>query len=356
MPWTKMCAQFEELGLTLLQARQTWDWVYRQGALSFEAMTNLPLAVRYRLEELYSLERLPTFQEHLSCDGTRKWVFSLPGGSDAPTQLSSIPSAHTASIETVFIPEEKRATVCLSSQVGCSLRCCFCRTGTRLFERNLTPHELVSQVLHVKDKFADWPQHSKTRYLTHIVMMGMGEPLLNYEAVKEALALLLDPHGLAFSRHRITVSTSGIVPVLASLARDCRVPLTLSLHAPSDTLRSQLMPVNDVYPLKELMRAVHAYPQMSKTKYVTIAYVLLKGVNDSQAEARALLSLLQGLPAKVNLLTFNAWKGAPFAPSSAGVCATFSRILTQGGIDCFRRRTRGRDILAACGQLRADTQ
>jgi 23S rRNA (adenine2503-C2)-methyltransferase len=299
---------------------------------------------------MYSLERLSVQQERVSNDGTRKWLFSLPNEANQCDSLAS-----EMSIETVCIPEERRITACLSSQVGCALQCHFCRTGTMPLQQNLTTHALVAQVLHIKDVFQDWPQYRKTRRLTHIVFMGMGEPLLNYAAVREALTLLMDPHGLAFSRHRITVSTSGIVPVLASLARDCRVPLALSLHAPSDVLRSQLMPINEVYPLKDLMQAVRLYPRQSGTVRVTMEYVLLKGVNDRPAEARELRALLRGLPVKVNLLTFNPWAGAPFDPSSEEATLAFAQILAQGGIDCFRRRARGQDILAACGQLRAGT-
>jgi 23S rRNA (adenine2503-C2)-methyltransferase len=305
-------------------------------------MTNLPLSVRHQLEERYSLARLPVLQELASRDGARKWLFSL-------SRL-----AHddvSPAIETVFIPDGKRATVCLSSQVGCPLQCRFCRTGTQHWERNLTPCEILAQVLSVKDSLKDWPKDGERRQLTNVVMMGMGEPLLNYEAVKEALVILTDQRGLAFSRHRITVSTSGIVPMLAPLAQDCGTLLAVSLHAPSDDLRSQLMPINNTYSLKELMEAIRAYPAMSKTRKVTIEYVLLGGVNDGPAEARALLTLLRNLPVKVNLLTFNAWQGAPFVPSSAKTRALFAQILTRGGIDCFRRRARGQDILAACGQL-----
>ncbi|MDR0407135.1 MAG: 23S rRNA (adenine(2503)-C(2))-methyltransferase RlmN [Holosporales bacterium] len=348
LPFAELMRYFKAYDLTAMQARQTWEWMYRHGVRYFKDMTNLSLSVRKQLEQVYSCERLPVQYNKTSTDGTQKWLFRLEN-----TENSADDTTFEA-IETVFIPEETRATICLSSQVGCALQCRFCRTGTQGYTRNLTLYEIVAQVLSVKDAIDDWPKDPLTHRLKNIVFMGMGEPLLNYEALKKVLEIFMDPHGLAFSRHRITVSTSGITPMLERLARECRVPLALSLHASSEALRSDLMPINEHYPLKDLMQAVRMYPALSGTDKVTIEYALLKGINDSPADARALLSLLRGIPAKVNLLTLNPWEGAPFTPSSPQIYATFSRILTQGGIDCFRRRSRGQDILAACGQLRAN--
>jgi 23S rRNA (adenine2503-C2)-methyltransferase len=340
LPWDKLRLLLAEEGLSSVQGRQVWEWIYRHGVHHFSAMTNLSLAVRQRLTARYSLARPPLQEELLSHDGTRKWLFRL---SSAPQET----------IETVLIPEKHHITLCLSSQVGCPLQCRFCRTGTQGFRRNLTPQEIVAQVFFAKDALKDWGSDFTQRRLTHIVLMGMGEPLLNAEAVREALKIFLDPYGGNFSRHKVTVSTVGILPELAPLS-SFRVPLTLSLHAPTEALRTSLMPINAQYSLKEIRQVLQTYPVMSQTAKVTVAYILLKDANDSPKEAHALRAFLQDLSVKVNLLSFNPWEGVPFATSSERASRAFAQILRQGGIDCFRRRSRGQDILAACGQLRSE--
>ena len=260
-------------------------------------------------------------------------------------------------VESVYIPEDDRGAVCLSSQVGCTMTCRFCYTGTQMLVRNLTAGEIVGQFMAARDSYGEWPSPTDdTRLLSNIVIMGMGEPLYNYDAVVKALTIAMDPEGIAMSRRRITLSTSGVVPMIERLGRDLEVNLAVSLHAVTDELRDMIMPVNKKYPLADLMRACREYPPASNARRITFAYVMLKGVNDSETDARALLTLVKGIPCKFNLIPFNPWPGSAFECSDAKTIARFASILNDAGYSAPVREARGRDILAACGQLKSESQ
>ncbi len=338
-------AALEPMAMPAYRARQIWNWIYHRGARNFEAMTDLPKDVRATLEAAYTIERPQVIAEQRSTDGTIKWLLSMSDGQQ---------------IEAVFIPEERRGTLCVSSQVGCTLTCRFCHTGTQPLVRNLGAHEILQQILHARDVLEEWPRPGEKNHhdrdLTNIVMMGMGEPLYNYQNVAHALKICMDENGLNISKRRITLSTSGVAPVIAQCGAELGVNLAISLHAPNDELRGGLMPINNKYPLAELLAACRAYPGTSENRRITFEYVMLDGVNDADAHARELAALLRGIPAKINLIPFNEWPGAAFTCSPPARVRAFAAILENEGYEAPVRKPRGRDILAACGQLRSESQ
>ncbi len=320
------------------RAKQIWSWMYRYGVCSFEQMTNLSKEAREKFASLFLINRPEIQKLQQSIDGTVKWLLRFPDGNE---------------VETVFIPDGERKTICVSSQVGCVLNCTFCHTGTQKLVRNLTAQEIVQQVLVVYDHFNVWSQDNNDRDLFNIVYMGMGEPLYNYDNVVAATKILMDDEGLAISRRKITLSTSGVVPKILACARDLKVNLALSLHAVNDALRNVLVPLNRKYNLKEVLDVCKQYQQLSGSRRITFEYVMLKGVNDSLAEARAMIKLLDGIPCIVNLIPFNPWKGTIYQRSDDEQIDKFSHILTKAGIYAPVRRSRGDDIYAACGQLKS---
>ena len=324
-----------------MRAQQIWRWVYFFGARSFDVMTDIGKDLRTQLEAHHNLDRPEVIERLVSADGTRKWL---------------IRSAPGVEFETVFIPDVARSgALCVSSQVGCTLTCTFCHTGTQKLVRNLTAAEIVAQVMIARDDLDEWPSTTDGRALTNIVFMGMGEPLYNLDEVAKAIDLISDGEGISIGRRRITVSTSGVVPQLEELGHRTGAMLAISLHATHDALRDVLVPLNKKYPLAELMAAIRAYPGLNNAKRVTFEYVMLKGVNDSPAEARALVKLLNGIPAKVNLIPFNPWPGTQYECSDWKTIHAFSDIVNRAGYSAPIRTPRGRDILAACGQLRSES-
>lgn len=340
-----------------MRVQQLWHWLYVRGAQAFEEMSNVSRDLRVRLAEHFTLARPEVVAEQVSADGTGKWLLRLPG-----EQAGERPHE----IECVYIPEADRATLCLSSQVGCTLTCTFCHTGTQRLVRNLTAGEIVGQVLAARDRLGDWPGRTPPagalvptdggRFVTNIVLMGMGEPLYNHEAVRDALLLIADPDGLCLSKRRITLSTSGVVPNIARMGAETGVMLAVSLHAVNDALRNELVPLNRKYPIAELLEACRNYPGLSNARRITFEYVMLKGVNDSLADARALVRLLKGIPAKINLIPFNPWPGTRYECSDWEQIEKFSEVIFNAGYASPVRTPRGRDILAACGQLKSETQ
>ncbi|MGC6472377.1 MAG: 23S rRNA (adenine(2503)-C(2))-methyltransferase RlmN [Parvibaculales bacterium] len=328
-----------------MRTGQIWSWLYAHGVDSFDAMTTLSKDLRETLAAHFSLARPETSQRQVSEDGTRKYLFRLADGHE---------------IETVYIPEMDRGTLCVSSQVGCTLNCSFCHTGTMKLVRNLTPGEIVGQLVAARDDLDDWtpdPQkNSDTRRVTNIVMMGMGEPLYNTGNVVPALNIMSDGDGLALSRRRITLSTSGVVPDMQRIGDETGVMLAISLHAVRDELRDELVPLNRKYPIAELLEACRAYPNASNAKRITFEYVMLNGVNDSDEDARELVRLLAGIPAKINLIPFNPWPGAPYECSDWERIEAFADIVNRAGYASPVRTPRGRDIMAACGQLKSDSE
>jgi 23S rRNA (adenine2503-C2)-methyltransferase len=321
-----------------MRTRQLWNWVYVHGQREFAAMTNLAKDFRTRMAETMTLARPEVVTEQISEDGTRKWLLRTAPGIE---------------FETVFIPEEDRGTLCVSSQVGCTLNCRFCHTGTQKLVRNLTPFEIVGQVMIARDSLNDWPSTAENRRITNVVMMGMGEPLYNFDNVKAALAIVADGDGLALSKRRITLSTAGVVPMIERAGNEIGSSLAVSLHAARDDIRDVIVPLNKKYPIAELMQACRTYPGVSNARRITFEYVMLKGVNDSLADARALVKLLSGIPAKINLIPFNAWPGAPYQCSDWGVIEKFAEVVNRAGYASPVRTPRGRDIMAACGQLKS---
>ena len=323
-----------------MRARQLWNWIYVHGARDFSRMSNLAREFRDHMTERLSLERPEIVTEQKSSDGTRKWLLRSGPGIE---------------YEAVFIPEPGRGTLCVSSQVGCTLNCRFCHTGTQNLVRNLTAEEIIGQVLVARDALGDWPSTGENRRLTNVVMMGMGEPLYNFDNVKAALAIVADGDGLALSRRRITLSTAGVVPMIARAGAEIGSALAISLHAVRDDVRDVLVPLNKKYPLAELIAAVRAYPGLSNARRVTFEYVMLKGVNDSLADARELVRLIRGIPAKINLIPFNPWPGAPYECSAWEQIEKFAEIVNRAGYASPVRTPRGRDIMAACGQLKSES-
>ena len=326
-----------------MRAQQIWSWIYHRGVQDFAAMTNISKDLREALDGAFAITRPEVVERHVSVDGTRKWLLRFADGNE---------------VETVFIPEEDRGTLCVSSQVGCTLTCRFCHTGTQRLVRNLTPAEIVGQVLIARDDLGEWPSPPDGRLLSNIVMMGMGEPLYNFDNVKKALKIVMDPEGISLSRRRITLSTSGVVPMMGRCGAEIGVNLAVSLHAVRDDIRTRIMPINNKYPLAELLAACRDYPGASNARRITFEYVMLKDVNDSDADARELVRLLRAydIPAKVNLIPFNPWPGCEFERSSDERIARFSEIVFSSGISAPVRTPRGEDILAACGQLKSESE
>ncbi len=324
-----------------MRASQLWRWVYHYGVTDFAAMTDISKELRAALPDHFTLARPRVTERQVSVDGTRKYLIELSPGVEC---------------ETVFIPGVGRSgALCVSSQVGCTLNCTFCHTGTQALVRNLTAAEIVQQVMIAKDDLGEWPSKLEDRQITNIVFMGMGEPLYNLDHVSDAVDVISDGEGIAIGRRRITVSTSGVVPKIEELGARTGTMLAISLHATNDPLRDELVPLNRKYPIAELMDAIRAYPDLSNAKRVTFEYVMLKGVNDSPAEAKALVRLLQGIPSKINLIPFNPWPGSPYECSDWATIERFADIVNKAGYASPIRTPRGRDILAACGQLRSES-
>ncbi|MBL8574693.1 MAG: 23S rRNA (adenine(2503)-C(2))-methyltransferase RlmN [Hyphomicrobiaceae bacterium] len=338
-----------------MRVQQLWHWLYLRGADHFDRMTNVAKEMRRALDTKYSIQRPEIVSEQISVDGTRKWLLRFPArGAGRPVE-----------IETVYIPEEGRGTLCVSSQVGCTLTCAFCHTGTQKLVRNLTSEEIVSQVLVARDRLGDYPGTPAAngaivpregRFVSNIVMMGMGEPLFNFDAVAQALTIMTDGDGLSLSKRRVTLSTSGVVPNIARIGAETGVMLAVSLHAARDDLRDVLVPLNRKFPIAELLEACRAYPALSNARRITFEYVMLKGVNDSPADALELVRVLKGIPAKINLIPFNPWPGSKYQCSDWETIEQFADIVNHAGYASPIRTPRGRDILAACGQLKSASE
>lgn len=331
-----------------MRTQQLWHWIYFRGARNFAEMTNVSKEMRSELEKHFTVDRPEVVAEQISNDGTRKWLLRLPSGND-------LEKPHE--VECVYIPETDRGTLCVSSQVGCTLNCTFCHTGTQRLVRNLTAGEIVGQVMVARDRLNDWADRENgSRLVTNVVMMGMGEPLYNFEAVRDALLIVADNEGIGISRRRITLSTSGVVPNIIRTGDEIAVMLAISLHAVRDELRNELVPLNRKYPIAELLQACRDYPGASNARRITFEYVMLKGVNDSLDDARLLVKLLKGIPAKINLIPFNPWPGTRYECSDWEQIEKFSEYIFNAGYSSPVRTPRGRDILAACGQLKSETE
>lgn len=338
-----------------MRVAQIWNWIYVRGISDFDAMSNVAKDMREMLKANFTIARPEILEEQVSNDGTRKWLLRFPPrGAGRPVE-----------VETVYIPEEGRGTLCISSQVGCSLTCSFCHTGTQKLVRNLTSEEILSQLLLARDRLGDFPDRdvpvgamvpSSDRKITNVVMMGMGEPLYNFEEVKRALLIASDGDGLSLSKRRITLSTSGVVPEIYRTGEEIGVMLAISLHAVRDELRDMLVPINKKYPLKDLIAACRAYPGLSNARRITFEYVMLKDVNDSLEDAKGLVQLLKGIPAKINLIPFNPWPGTNYQCSDWAQIEKFADFINQAGYASPIRTPRGRDILAACGQLKSESE
>ena len=353
-------------GQRKMRVQQIWHWLYVRGARRFDAMTSVSKELRATLDEHFTLGRPDVVAEQISTDGTRKWLLRLPGE-------HSLEQPHE--IECVYIPEADRGTLCLSTQVGCTLTCSFCHTGTQRLVRNLTAGEIVGQIMVARDRLDDWVAAAQgggailtvpsaggeaakgsQRMISNIVMMGMGEPLYNFEAVRDALLIAADGDGIAISKRRITLSTSGVVPNISRAGVEIGCMLAVSIHAVSDELRNELVPLNRKYPIKELLEACRNYPGLSNARRITFEYVMLRDVNDSLADAKALVKLLKGIPAKINLIPFNPWPGTRYECSDWERIEKFSEIIFSAGYASPVRTPRGRDILAACGQLKSASE
>lgn len=350
-----------------MRASQLWNWMYHHGVTDFDAMSNVQKGFRQTLGEHFVLDRPEIVSEQLSADGTRKWLFRF--------RDPEKPNLPPVEVETVYIPEDDRGTLCVSSQVGCTLTCSFCHTGTQKLVRNLTAGEILGQILMARQRLGDFPggqrpddgglvpaprgsggSEGDSRAVTNVVMMGMGEPLYNYDNVKQALLIASDEAGISLSKRRITLSTSGVVPQIEPTGREIGVMLAISLHAVRDDLRDILVPINKKWPLKDLIEACRNYPGLSNARRITFEYVMLKDINDSDADARELVRLLAGIPAKINLIPFNPWPGTNYDCSSSSRIEKFADIVNRAGYASPVRTPRGRDILAACGQLKSETE
>ncbi len=339
-----------------MRVQQLWHWIYVRGATSFDTMTSVSKELRATLSEHFTLARPEVVAEQVSADGTRKWLLRLPGEA----------GGNPHEVECVYIPETDRGTLCLSSQVGCTLTCSFCHTGTQRLVRNLTAGEIVGQVMVARDRLGEWLGVDRVkgpglptegdRSITNVVMMGMGEPLYNFEAVRDAINVIADGDGLSISKRRITLSTSGVVPMIARAGEEIGSMLAVSLHAVRDELRNELVPLNRKYPIAQLLDTCRNYPGLSNARRITFEYVMLKGVNDSIADAKALVRLLKGIPAKINLIPFNPWPGTKYECSDWDQIEKFSEVVFNAGYASPVRTPRGRDILAACGQLKSATE
>ncbi len=355
----ELAAALGEIGVPPAQRKmrvqQLWHWLYVRGATTFDTMTSVSKELRAALENRFTVARPEVVAEQVSVDGTRKWLLRLPGENQRPHE-----------VECVYIPETGRGTLCVSSQVGCTLNCTFCHTGTQRLVRNLTAGEIVGQIMVARDRLGDWPGQCPPdgtivptdggRLVTNIVMMGMGEPLYNFEAVRDALLVVADNEGIAISKRKITVSTSGVVPNIKRTGDEIGVMLAVSLHAVRDGLRDELVPLNRKYPIEMLLDACRNYPGLTNAKRITFEYVMLKGINDSLADAKALVRLLAGIPAKINLIPFNPWPGTRYECSDWETIEKFSEVVFDAGYSAPVRTPRGRDILAACGQLKSATE
>ncbi|MEM1317250.1 MAG: 23S rRNA (adenine(2503)-C(2))-methyltransferase RlmN [Pseudomonadota bacterium] len=359
---SELAAALIDIGIPQKQARmrasQLWQWIYWYGHTDFSAMSNIAKDLRAKLADHFTLERPELVEELISTDGTRKWLFRFPArGAGAPVE-----------VETVYIPEADRGTLCISSQVGCTLTCTFCHTGTQKLVRNLTAEEILMQFMVARDRLGDFPDKPPVkgndgafipdgdRKVTNIVMMGMGEPLYNFENVKKALLIAADGEGLSLSKRRITLSTSGVVPGVERTGAEIGCGLAISLHAVNDELRDVLVPINKKYPIAELLDACRNYPGVSNAKRITFEYVMLDSVNDSLADAKELVRLLKGIPAKINLIPFNPWPGSQYECSSWEQIEKFADFVNANGYASPVRTPRGRDILAACGQLKSESE
>ena len=328
-----------------MRVGQIWQWIYQWGKRDFEVMTNLSKAYRAELAEKFVIEVPEVVTRQVSEDGTRKYLVKIAGGHE---------------VEVVYIPEDGRGTLCVSSQVGCTLTCSFCHTGTQKLVRNLTAGEIIGQVMVARDDLDEWPEQGapkdETRLLSNIVLMGMGEPLYNFENVRDAMKIAMDAEGIQLSRRRITLSTSGVVPEIARTADEIGCQLAISFHATTDEVRDKLVPINKRWNIEELVEALRAYPRVSNSERITFEYVMLDGVNDSDADAHRLIKLIEGIPAKINLIPFNEWPGAPYKRSSGNRIHRFADIIYKAGYASPIRKPRGEDIMAACGQLKSATE
>ena len=329
-----------------MRVGQVWQWIYQKGVRDFDAMTNLSKAYRETLANHFVIELPEVVRRELSADGTRKYLVRIAGGHE---------------VETVYIPEADRGTLCISSQVGCTLTCSFCHTGTQKLVRNLTAGEIIGQVMLARDDLGEWPEpgrnpKNETRLLSNIVLMGMGEPLYNFEAVRDAMQIAMDGEGISLSRRRITLSTSGVVPEIARTAEEIGCLLAVSFHATTDEIRDKLVPINRRWNIETLLDALRAYPRLSNSERITFEYVMLDGVNDSDEDARRLVNLIRGIPAKINLIPFNEWPGAPYRRSPWSRIEKFADIVHKAGYASPIRTPRGEDIMAACGQLKSATE
>ncbi len=347
----------EALGAALVQAgvpgrqakmreRQVWAWLYQRGVQDFDAMSNLSKDLRASLAEHFQIGRPEIVTRQVSKDGTRKYLLRIEGGHE---------------VEAVYIPEEDRGTLCVSSQVGCTLTCSFCHTGTQNLVRNLTAGEIVGQIMVCRDDLGEWPEEGDTnvgakRLLSNIVLMGMGEPLYNFDAVRDAMKIAMDGEGISLSRRRITLSTSGVVPLITRAGDEIGTMLAISLHGTTDAVRDTLVPINKKWNVETLMQACREYPKLSNSERITFEYVMLDGVNDTDADARRLVKLIEGIPAKINLIPFNPWPGAPYKRSSWDRIEAFAEIVNRAGYASPVRTPRGQDIMAACGQLKSATE
>ena len=328
-----------------MRVGQIWQWIYHWGVRDFDQMTNLSKDYRAMLKEQFVVAVPEVVTRQVSDDGTRKYLVRIAGGHE---------------VEVVYIPETDRGTLCISSQVGCTLTCSFCHTGTQKLVRNLTSAEIIGQVLVARDDLGEWPEHGirtdGPRLLSNIVLMGMGEPLYNFENVRDAMKIAMDPDGIQLSRRRITLSTSGVVPEIARTAQEIGCQLAISFHATTDEVRDKLVPINKRWPIADLLDALRAYPKVSNSERITFEYVMLDGVNDSDADAHRLMKLIDGIPAKINLIPFNEWPGAPYKRSSNNRIRAFADIVHKAGYSSPVRKPRGEDIMAACGQLKSETE
>jgi 23S rRNA (adenine2503-C2)-methyltransferase len=341
----ELTAEMAAIGEPAFRVKQLWHWIYHQGATDFARMSSIAKPLQAKLAERFVIGRPSVATVQTSVDETRKWLFRFRDGQEA---------------ETVYIPDpqEDRGAVCISSQVGCTLSCRFCHTGTQTLVRNLGAPEIVGQFMAARDSYGEWPspKGETPRLLSTIVLMGMGEPLYNYANIAKAMKIVMDGEGIGLSRRRITLSTSGVVPMMDRCGTELGVNLAVSLHAVTDELRDELVPLNRKYPIKEVLAACRRYPSASNSRRITFEYIMLKGVNDSEAEARQLVRLIAGLPAKVNLIPFNPWPGSTYEPSTKAALDRFARIVNDAGFSSPVRTPRGRDILAACGQLRTESR
>ena len=345
MDRTELAVEMASIGEAPFRVKQLWHWIYHQGVTDFSRMSSIARPLQAKLAERFIIGRPEAAAVQTSIDDTRKWLFRFRDGQEA---------------ETVYIPDpqEDRGAVCISSQVGCTLSCRFCHTGTQTLVRNLGAPEIIGQFMAARDSYGEWPspKGETPRLLSTIVLMGMGEPLYNYANVAKAMRIVMDGEGIGLSRRRITLSTSGVVPMMDRCGAELGVNLAVSLHAVTDELRDEIVPLNRKYPIAELMAACRRYPGASNARRITFEYIMLKGVNDSEAEARELVRLIAGMPAKVNLIPFNPWPGSKYEPSGKTALDRFARIVNDAGFASPVRTPRGQDILAACGQLRTESR